>query len=342
MPLVIKGVLSVWAVFVGSVIGAGFASGAETVTFFAVYGTSGLVGALIAGAVLALLGARLMLIARKAESRDDVLRLLFGRASSVMHMMLGIFWLTMLSVMLSGAGALGASLGIPSVVGTGALAVLLCALSLGGARMLPLANMAVTPLVIVVVAVMAVCSLFYHRDHLLPMMVISPVPMPLLTDCLYYASYNLAMCLPALISLPPMRPLAIRIGAVLAGTTLFLLLAMLLLVVMLHYEEAVREPIPMLMVAEMQDASCYCGYALILSLSMVTSALGALIGACRLCAPYVRSERICSAFFLAVCFAASQAGFTTLVQSVLPMLGLVSLIFTIRLCLPVRGGTLRH
>ena len=64
-----KGVLSVWAVFVGSVIGAGFASGAETVTFFAVYGTSGLVGALIAGAVLALLGARLMLIARNAGMR---------------------------------------------------------------------------------------------------------------------------------------------------------------------------------------------------------------------------------------------------------------------------------
>ncbi len=338
----IKGVLSVWAVFVGSVIGAGFASGAETVTFFAVYGTSGLVGALIAGAVLAVLGARLMLIARKAESRDDVLRLLFGRASPVMRAMLGIFWLTMLSVMLSGAGALGALLGFPAVIGAGALAVLLYVLSLGGARMLPRANMAVTPLVIIVVAVMAVCSLFYHRDSLLPMMVISPVPMPVLTDCLYYASYNLAMCLPALTSLPLLRPSAIRIGAVLAGTTLSALLMMLLLVVMLHYEEAVREPIPMLMVAEMQDTSCYCGYALILSLSMVTSALGALIGVCRLLSPFVRSERVSSSVLLAVCFAISQAGFTTLVQSVLPMLGFVSLIFTVRLCLPVRGGTLRH
>ncbi len=338
----VRDAVCVWAVFVGSVIGAGFASGAETVTFFAVYGTAGLVGALIAGAVLAVLGARLMLIARKAEGRDDVLRLLFGRASPVMRAMLGIFWLTMLSVMLSGAGALGASLGQSETVCSGALAVLLYVLSLGGARALPLANMVVSPLVIFVVGVMATASLVYHRAYLLPMIEVSSMPLPVLTDCLYYASYNLVMCLPALTSLPVMRPSAIRSGAVLAGATLSTLLALLFLVVMLHYEDAVREPIPMLMVAEMQDASCYCGYALVLTLAMVTSALSALVGSVRLCSRFVRSEHLCSAVLLVVCFAVGQAGFSVLVQTVLPMLGFVSLIFTIRLCLPVRGGTLRR
>ena len=342
MPLVGKGVLSVWAVFVGSVIGAGFASGAETVTFFAVYGTSGLVGALIAGAVLALLGARLMLIARNAGGHEDVLRLLFGRASVVMRAMLGIFWLTMLSVMLSGAGALGASFGLSAFAGSAMFAVLLYMLSLGGQRMLPLANMAVSPLVIVVVAVMTTASLCYHHAQLLPMMAVSPVPISALTDSVYYASYNLAMCLPALASLSVRDATAIRLGAVLSGMTLAALLMLLLLVVMLHYEEALAEPIPMLMVAEMQDASCCCGYALILSLSMVTSALGALIGTSRLCTPFARSERLRTTLLLGVCFAVSQAGFTTLVQSVLPMLGAVSLVFTLRLCLPVRGGTLRR
>ena len=336
----VRDVLSVWAVFVGSVIGAGFASGAETVTFFAVYGTSGLIGALVAGAVLSVLGARLMLLSREVPSRDAVLRLLFGRVSPIMRVLLGFFWLTMLSVMLSGAGALGASLGLSAYVCSGALALLLYALSLGGQRMLPLANMVVTPLVILVVTIMAVASLVYHRAYLFPLLYVPSVPLSALTDSVYYASYNLAMCLPALVSLPLMRPRAIRVGAVLSGVTLSFLLIALLLVVMLHYEEAVREPIPMLMVAEMQHMSCYCGYALILTLAMVTSAFGALVGAVRLCAPYVRSERICSALLLAVCFAVSQAGFTVLVKSVLPMLGFVSIIFTLRLCLPVRGGTL--
>ena len=342
MPFVGKDVLSVWAVFVGSVIGAGFASGAETVTFFAVYGTSGLVGALIAGTALAVLGARLMCIARDEQGHEDVLRLLFGRASFLMRSMLAAFWLTMLAVMLAGAGALGASLGLSESVCSGAFAVLLFVLSLGGMRMLPLANMVIAPLVIVVVAVMTVASLVYHQDHLLPMMVTSPMPISALTAPVYYASYNLAMCLPALASLSVRDTVAIRFGAMLAGVTLSLLLMLLLLVVMLHYEEALAEPIPMLMVAEMQDASCYCGYALILALSMVTSALGALIGAVRWCASFVRSERLWSAFWLAVCFAISQAGFTTLVQSVLPMLGCASLLFTLRLCLPVRGDIRRR
>ena len=360
-----KDVLSVWAVFVGSVIGAGFASGAETVTFFAVYGTSGLVGALVAGAVLALLGARLLLVARYEKGHEDVLRLLFGSVFPLMRALLGVFWLTMLSVMLSGAGALGASLGLGAgfctdelacfevvcksmsldlseAVCSGMFAMILFVLSLGGMRMLPLANMVVTPLVILVVAVMTVASLVYHQDRLLPMMTVSSVPLSALTDPIYYASYNLAMCLPALASLSVRDKSAIRSGAMLAGATLAVLLVLLLLVVMLHYEEALAEPIPMLMVAEMQDASCYCGYALILTLSMVTSALGALLGISRLCAPYVRSERLCSALLLAVCFAISQAGFTTLVQTVLPMLAGASLVFTLRLCFPVRGGTLRH
>lgn len=338
----VRDTVCVWAVFVGSVIGAGFASGAETVTFFSVYGTSGLVGALVAGAVLAVLGARLMLIARNIETKDAVLRLLFGRASAFVSSLFIVFWLTMLAVMLAGAGALGASFGLSEHFGSGALAVFLYVLSLGGARALPLANMVVTPLVILVVGGAAAASLIYHHDHLLPMIELSSVPIPLLTDCVYYASYNLAMCLPALTSLPTMRPSAIRLGAVLAGATLSSLLVALFLVVMLHYEEAVREPIPMLMVAEMQDKSCYCGYALVLSLAMVTSALSALVGAASLCSPYVRSTRLCSAFLLALCFAVGMAGFTALTETALPMLGLVSLIFTIRLCLPVRGGPLRH
>ena len=335
----VRDALCVWAVFVGSIIGAGFASGAETVTFFAVYGTSGLVGALVAGALLSLLGARLMLLSHGITNHDAVFRRLFGKASVAMRMLLGFFWLTMLSVMLSGAGALGASLGLSAFVCSSVLAIFLFVLSLGGKRMLPLANLVVTPLVIFLVIVMTAASLIYHQDHLPKMMEISSVPIPLLTDSVYYASYNLAMCLPALASLSVRDTAAIRLGALLSGVTLALLLVLLLLVVMLHYEDAVREPIPMLMVAEMQDASCYCGYALVLSLAMITSAFGALIGTARLCASYVRSEKLCSAFLLAVCFAVSQAGFTVLVQSVLPMLGLVSLLFTIRLCLPVREDT---
>lgn len=335
----------VWAVFVGSVIGAGFASGEEVLAFFAVYGTESLAATAAAGALFALLGARLILLAHRAggAGQEAVLRLLFGRFARWASALLALLWLAVLAVMLSGAGALFQMVSLPSAAGSLLLAALLYVLSLCGTRAVLGANVIVTPLVLGAMCAATVWSLVYHQADSAMLFASTSAPslsLPALTSSLFYVSYNLAMCVPALISLPVMHKGAVCAGASLAGLTLSLMLASLLVVVLLHYEAAVRSPIPMLMVASMQHDACFWGYAAVLSLAMVTSALGALVGVSRFCAVRLPRTRVRNLLILSAAVLVSQAGLGVLVETVLPVMGYVSLVFMIRLCLPVREGIL--
>jgi uncharacterized membrane protein YkvI len=104
-----KQILQIAATYIGTVVGAGFATGREIVEFFTIYGSAGFAGIAISGLLFIFIGTKLMLMARRigASSFDDMNLHLFGhslsRAVNVI-MLLMLFGVT--GVMLSGAGAL--------------------------------------------------------------------------------------------------------------------------------------------------------------------------------------------------------------------------------------------
>lgn len=96
-------------VYVGTVVGAGFATGKEIVEFFVRFGWIGLIGILISGVIFTGLGAKMMLISKRieAESYQDMNRFLFGAAASrYINIVMFFILLGVTSVMISGAGAI--------------------------------------------------------------------------------------------------------------------------------------------------------------------------------------------------------------------------------------------
>lgn len=96
-------------VYVGTVVGAGFATGKEIVEFFVRFGWIGLIGILISGVIFTGLGAKMMLISKRieAESYQDMNRFLFGVAASrYINIVMFFILLGVTSVMISGAGAI--------------------------------------------------------------------------------------------------------------------------------------------------------------------------------------------------------------------------------------------
>ncbi|MBO5244987.1 MAG: hypothetical protein J6B02_02685, partial [Selenomonadales bacterium] len=230
---------------------------------------------------------------------------------------------------------------VPPACSSVCLALVLLALSRCGTHAMLRANIVITPLVLVMLAGALVYSLAYHRASLSALL-LPAVSLPsgdALMSCLVYASYDLVLCLPALVCLPRFSRGAVCFGAVLSGITLSLLLTALVAVVSLHYEDALISRLPMLMVASMQADACLALYAAVLLLAMVTSASSALVGLSRALSPYVRPPLVRDASVLLLAMLIGQAGFSVLVESVLPALGALSLVFMLRLCLPVRGGT---
>ncbi len=100
--------LKIAATYIGTVVGAGFATGKEIVHFFSIHGVYGLFGILLSGLLFIWIGTKMMRISVEihAFSAQDFNKYLFGETiGNIVNgiMIIGLFAVT--SVMLSGSGA---------------------------------------------------------------------------------------------------------------------------------------------------------------------------------------------------------------------------------------------
>lgn len=123
-------VLKVSGAFIALLIGSGFATGQETMQFFASYGLMGVLGSLITLILFVYLSHTFMKLGMETGivKNDDVFKHYLGEWIGIG---IGLSWYTVLfiiavfAIMLSGAGAtLNQSYGIPVLIGSGIMAVL--------------------------------------------------------------------------------------------------------------------------------------------------------------------------------------------------------------------------
>ena len=109
------------AVYVGTVVGAGFATGREIVEFFSRFGFIGLVGILMAGYIFIFLGTKIMVISAQinAKSYEQFNEFLYGKSIGKVINIVTMFMLIGVSaVMLAGAGAIfQEQLGLSKMIG---------------------------------------------------------------------------------------------------------------------------------------------------------------------------------------------------------------------------------
>jgi uncharacterized membrane protein YkvI len=95
--------------YIGTVVGAGFASGKEIMEFFVQYGTKGLMGILLATFLFVWAGVRVMIIAHRiqAKSSQDINTYLFGKkVGTLFNLVLLTVLFGTTSVMLAATGAI--------------------------------------------------------------------------------------------------------------------------------------------------------------------------------------------------------------------------------------------
>lgn len=95
--------------YIGTIVGAGFATGQEILRFFTRYGHWALLTILFSAALFIWLGTKMMIIARKisADSYEDFNRHLFGaKAGTIISLFTMIILIGVNSIMLAGAGAI--------------------------------------------------------------------------------------------------------------------------------------------------------------------------------------------------------------------------------------------
>lgn len=329
------------ATYIGTVVGAGFASGQEILQFFVYHGINGIIGLLIAifmfvfyGYVILRLGNRL-----NASSYKKVIMKaggpLFGR---VIDSVVTFFLFGALSAMIAGCGAIfEEQFGLSSAFGGAVMAVLSVVTVLTGIGGVISAISFVVPLLLLAVIIVSIFSLFYVTD----ITVITTADFPFKAAVknfalsgILYASYNLLMAVAILAPLGQKTNdrSKLRWGAILGGIGLGLGAFLIFFTILINMPTASLYEIPMLYVAGKISPVLKFVYSFILIAEIYTTAVGNLYGfAARFTEIGSVKYKIFTVASGGMALIASGFGFAKLVHYLYPIAGYGGIIMLIGL-----------
>ncbi len=333
-------VFKLGATYVGTVVGAGFASGQEYLHFFGGIPPAAARGVALSGTLFVLFGALLADIAtrRRTSSPEDLFRFLLGPPLyRVVDALVIVFMFCSVGIMFAGSGALArVQLGLPREVGILATCSVVALATASGVRGLLSVNALMSPpLVATTMAVAALSVVARSRGHLgppgdpSPEMMVRAAHLPAWPlAAILYVSYNLLLVAAVFASMGDeiQDASTARLGGALGGAVLALFLEALRVALTLHGEQAWRADVPMLVAAAYHGALLRSAYSLALWCAMVTTALAGAFSLSRRLEPLIRAPRAAVALLVAIAPAIlARRGFAALVGSIYPAFGYLGL-----------------
>lgn len=326
------------AVYVGTVVGAGFATGKEIVEFFTQYGAFGTIGVFISGSLFTWMGARMMVMARRigAASYQQFNRYLFGNVMSpLVTVIMTAMIMGVVAVMIAGAGAVfEEQLGLPKQAGIMITLCLSFVVMLYDIKGLLSVNALIVPAMVLFSAVVLFKLLAMGKwggegwltiDHSLKAF-LAP---------LSYAAFNLTMAQPVLVPLAQEADdeTTVQRGAMMGG----LLLTGILLsshFVLLSFPHVLSYDIPMAEVIRSFFSLFYWMYILVIYGEILTSIIGGVFGLQRqFRTMFSVSDSLFLIALFALLFAASLFRYSSLLSFLYPLFGYISFAFLLLLCM---------
>ena len=328
--------LQVAFTYIGTVVGAGFATGQEILQFFTQYGSIALFTIVVATALFIVLGTKVMLLAQDigAKSYEDLNKYLFGpRFGEWFSLFMLVELFSVAIVMLAGAGSVfREQLGQPFLLGITVTLLLGYFVISRGMSGIMAVNSVVVPLMLVFSAIV-----FYQTTRSADFLSFDwlrqddPYPpgrawiAPLL-----YAAFNLASAQAVLVPLgASIRDRsAIRLGGLLGGIGLGALLLFGHVSLSMHAPFIFQYEIPMGLVVAGMGTVIHLLYLLLIYAEIFTTFIANIFGLSLQLEQRLRLKRrtiVVGALLL--CFAVSFVGFKTLLSTLYPLFGALSLVW---------------
>ncbi|UGB32352.1 YkvI family membrane protein [Metabacillus sp. B2-18] len=317
------------AVYVGTVVGAGFATGREIVEFFTKYGVFGLAGILLVGFIFVYIGTKMLILSKRinAASYQDLMIFLFGKKiGRFINIFMLIILLGLTSIMLSGAGAIfKEQLGLSVRLGVIITILLTIAVMFFGIKGLFSVNIIVVPMLILFSTILAVQSFSIEALSVMPDK--SSATFKWILSAVSYAAFNLTMAAAVLVPLANeiKDEKVLKRGGILGGVFLTAILisshiALSTLPNVMDYD------IPMAEVMKTTFYAIYFIYIAVIYGEVFTSVIGNLYGLERQIASFLNIPSmiiVCS--ILCVAAFISKFGYSSLISTLYPIFGYVCL-----------------
>lgn len=321
--------LKIAAAYIGTVVGAGFATGQEILQFFAAFGVSGLWGIILATGLFILFGAVIMELGfwLNAKSHLEIIRYTGGQVyGALMDVIISLCLFVALTAMMAGTGALfSQQLGLAGILGNLIMAVLSVMTVLTGIKGVINAISAVVPFLLVAVIAISVFSIintppaFSHSDG-------NSFIGNWLMAAILYASYNIIMSISVLGPLgasAPDKKTVIR-GGVLGGIGLGVASVMIYLAICGNISDVSNLEVPMSYIAGKVSPIVQILYGVVLVAEIYTTSVGALYGLSARIGSIVKSPKNGSTIIIGtaiLALLASLFGFSNLVKYLYPIQG---------------------
>lgn len=319
--------------FIGAIIGAGFASGQEIVSFFVVFGNKGILGTIVTGILLAVLGSMIVAVVSKKGMRNykEYINFLFSpKLGKVFDVLLFIFLCCGLIVMLVASGSLSMKMwGVPDWVGFLVTASIIYIGLLTGEEGLLWLNTALVPGMILFALFVAGYAIFENNEagHIAIAHNSLILENWLLSSVLYVA-YNLVLGMVILSSLGKKPAAANIIGTILGGLFLGVLAAFICQALLMQGEKIMGEEIPMLALAARIGPWAVWIYSFVLWAAILTTALSNGFGMLRrLQARFNIPKPLLSLLILLPSLPFMNWSLSSAVGIIYPLLGYSGLIF---------------
>lgn len=333
-----KDEINLGLIYIGTLVGAGFASGQEIMSFFTIYGKGGFFGLTVSCVLFFFLGYFILNQSLKHQSKciRDIMEPLAGKKLMFLFdVMVDLFCLAGYIIMLSGCGAVfeeSMNLDYIPVVIFLSIAIVL-GLKRGMESLAGLNKFFVS--IIFIVTLLAGLISLGQDANILEELNKLPVEKGWLISALIYVSYNITLALVVLASLGTYTPrIRAAVGAAAVGAVgLFVLAFTMWFITVVNFVSLSNVQIPLLWVARRQGNFMYYASVSMLFSAMITTALSLGFSfvqsfSQRFHLSYSYSLNI---LFIAIPF--TGFGFTNLISKIYPLMGVAGMFFAILLIL---------
>lgn len=207
-----KDIMKIVFVIIGTMIGAGFASGQEMYLFFFSYGLNGIIGILISCSLMGVVIYKTLQILNKYEIKNykEFLDILIENKSNkmpfilknIINLIINTFILITFFIMIAGFGAyFEQEFGINSIIGSSALGILCFIIFLTSVKGVVKANELLVPVLIIFLIIIGIVNLKAINLLELENYVIRTNSSNYILSAILYSSYNSILLIPVLLTL---------------------------------------------------------------------------------------------------------------------------------------------
>lgn len=332
----IKKIFQIAVVFIGTIVGAGLASGKEITQFFTSYGLISFVGVILCGIFYVVMGSIICKIGIRynLNSYSDVLKIIspniLGKITGIITT---LYLISSASIILAGSGALlNQFFGIPKIVGTIIMMIAAYIFLLRDTDGLIEVNSFIVPSLIITISLIFILYITFSRDNLTINYIQSFEPKKdgIILSTILYAGYNVLCCSGVLVPLSneTKNSKTMIYGVAFGALGLTLLCCIINLLLFINQPYIFELEIPLLLVAQRFGNVIQALLLMIILLEMFSTEVSDVYSISKSIEQTFKIKFKKGIFIvLILALPISQIGFSKLISTLYPVFGILSLIF---------------